>query len=276
MAQRRMFSPKIVDSDAFLDMPQSSQLFYFHLAMRADDDGFVGNPKKILRMMGGNDDDIRVLIGKRFILTFESGIIVIKHWKIHNLIRNDRYNETQYLEEKSTLILKENGVYTERNSGLLKDIPNDNHLEPQVRLSKVRLSKEEEGDESPPSLTFERKIKEKDEEYRNLVKDLVAKDYLSAAKIHQIAVEEFLPYWLERSQNGKKARWEKERVFDYKRRFRTWVKKVHEIARDYRCKNDKWHRKGESCYCVKEEVAPKKLISELLPEVRVLGLSKRV
>src|SRR4051812_42051179 len=113
MAQRRMFSPQIVDSDAFLDMPQTSQLLYFHLAMRADDDGFVGNPKKILRMIGGNDDDLKVLFTKRFILGFESGVIVIKHWLIHNLIRADRYHETQYLEEKSILTVKENGAYTE-------------------------------------------------------------------------------------------------------------------------------------------------------------------
>jgi hypothetical protein len=96
-----MFSPQIVDSDAFMDMPQSSQLLYFHLAMRADDDGFVGNPKKILRMIGGNEDALKVLIAKRFILTFQSGVVVIKHWRIHNLIRADRYHETQYLEEKS-------------------------------------------------------------------------------------------------------------------------------------------------------------------------------
>src|SRR5436305_1269125 len=109
MAQRRMFSPQIVDSDAFLDMPQSSQLLYFHLAMRADDDGFVGNPKKILRIIGGNDDDLRVLILKRFVLAFQSGVVVIKHWRIHNLIRADRYNETKYLDEKTQLSIKENG-----------------------------------------------------------------------------------------------------------------------------------------------------------------------
>ena len=95
-----MFSQQIVDSDAFLDMPQSSQLLYFHLAMRADDEGFVGNPKKIMRMIGSGDDDYKVLITKRFILTFESSVMVIKHWLIHNTIRMDRFNETAYKDEK--------------------------------------------------------------------------------------------------------------------------------------------------------------------------------
>ena len=100
MAERRMFAKTIIDSDAFLDMPLSTQALYFHLSMRADDDGFINNPKKIQRMIGACDDDLKVLIVKRFIIPFESGIVVIKHWKIHNYIRNDRYKETVYQEEK--------------------------------------------------------------------------------------------------------------------------------------------------------------------------------
>jgi hypothetical protein len=136
MAQRRMFSLQIVDTDAFLDMPQTAQLLYFHLSMRADDDGFVGNPRKIMRMTGVNEDDIKILLAKRFILSFDSGIIVIKHWKIHNYIQKDRYNETKYLEEKAKLKLKDNGVYTEC-------IQSVNTMDTQVRLgkSKVRLGK---------------------------------------------------------------------------------------------------------------------------------------
>lgn len=137
MAQRRMFSLKIVDTDAFLDMPQSSQLLYFHLSMRADDDGFVGNPKKITRMIGSQDDDFKVLIAKRFVIPFESGVCVIKHWLVHNLIRGDRYTETNYTDEKGMLSIKENKSYTERQK--LNVIPNDNQTAPQVRLGKVRL-----------------------------------------------------------------------------------------------------------------------------------------
>lgn len=113
-----MFSMKIVDSDAFMDMSQTAQLLYFHLSMRADDDGFIGNPKKIMRMIGVNDDDMRVLLGKRFLLTFDSGIIVIKHWRIHNLIRGDRYTETTYKDEKKSLGLNDNGAYTEVNKAV--------------------------------------------------------------------------------------------------------------------------------------------------------------
>ena len=112
MAERRMFSKTIIDSDAFLDMPLSSQALYFHLSMRADDEGFVNNPKKIQRMIGASDDDMKVLLAKNFIILFESGVIVIKHWKIHNYIRGDRINETNYQEEKSLLQLKNNGAYT--------------------------------------------------------------------------------------------------------------------------------------------------------------------
>ena len=113
MAERRMFSKKIIDSDAFMDMPLSTQALYFHLSMRADDDGFINNPKKIQRMVGASDDDLKVLIGKRFILIFESGIIVVKHWRMHNYIQKDRYKPTDYIEEKSMLEVKKNGSYTE-------------------------------------------------------------------------------------------------------------------------------------------------------------------
>lgn len=113
MAERRMFAKTIIDSDAFLDMPLSTQALYFHLSMRADDDGFINNPKKIQRMVGASDDDLKVLIAKRFIIPFESGIVVIKHWKIHNYIQKDRYKPTIYQEEKRLLTEKENNVYTE-------------------------------------------------------------------------------------------------------------------------------------------------------------------
>lgn len=133
MSQRRMFSAEIVESDAFLDMPSSSQALYFHLCMSADDDGFV-NPKKIMRMIGVADDDLKVIISKRFVLPFENGVVVIKHWLIHNMIRKDRYKATQYVEQKALLKLKSNNSYTEWQ-------PNGNQMTPQVRLGKVRLGK---------------------------------------------------------------------------------------------------------------------------------------
>ena len=129
MAERRMFAKTIIDSDAFMDMPLSAQALYFHLSMRADDDGFVNNPKKIQRMVGASDDDCKLLVVKRFVLTFESGVIVIKHWKIHNYIQKDRYKETVYLKEKASLSLNKNKGYTEC-------IQNVSNLETQVRLGK--------------------------------------------------------------------------------------------------------------------------------------------
>ena len=122
MAERRMFAKTIVDSDAFLDMPQSSQLLYFHLSMRADDDGFINNPKAIMRNCHCSEDDLKLLAIKKFIIPFESGVVVIKHWKIHNYIAKDRYKETKYKEEKATLMLDENNSYTQNKKHYLLPI----------------------------------------------------------------------------------------------------------------------------------------------------------
>ena len=128
MAQRRMFSPQIVASEEFLTMPISSQALYFHLGMNADDDGFV-QPKVIMRSIGSGDDDLKVLLTKRFLLHFESGVVVIKHWLIHNLIQKDRYHPTRFQDEKKALYIKENKAYTDSVNKML----------PEVRLGKVRL-----------------------------------------------------------------------------------------------------------------------------------------
>lgn len=111
MADRRMFSKSIIDSDLFLDMPQSAQCLYFHLGMRADDDGFVNSPKKIQRIIGASNDDFKLLIAKQFVIPFESGVVVIKHWRIHNYIQKDRYKPTIHQEEKQTLFLDKSGSY---------------------------------------------------------------------------------------------------------------------------------------------------------------------
>lgn len=118
MAERRMFSKAIVESDVFLEMPLSAQALYFHLAMNADDEGFVGNPKRTIRMLGASEDDFKLLIVKRFLLTWESGIVVIKHWKINNYIQSDRFRPTTYIEERATLGIDEKKAYTERKSAL--------------------------------------------------------------------------------------------------------------------------------------------------------------
>lgn len=141
MAERRMFTQKIVDSDAFLDMPLSTQCLYFHLNMRADDDGFVNNPKKIQRMIGASEDDLKILLAKRFLLGFESGVVVIKHWRMHNLLRKDRYNPTQYQEEYEQLMLKDNGSYTENDVLATNWQPDGNQLATQDSIGKDSIGK---------------------------------------------------------------------------------------------------------------------------------------
>lgn len=155
MAKKRMLSEAILNSDAFMDMPLSAQMLYVHLNMRADDDGFVASPKRIRMLIGAGEDDMKLLIAKRFILVFQSGVIVIKHWRLHNYIKNDRYKPTLYQEEKKLLSVKKNGVYTDRpllpeempaprgiSDGTKMEpecIQNGTTLEPQVRLGKDRL-----------------------------------------------------------------------------------------------------------------------------------------
>ena len=141
MAERRMFAKTIIDSDAFLDMPLSAQALYFHLSMRADDEGFINNPKKIQRVIGGSDDDLKLLIAKKFVIPFESGIVVIKHWKIHNYIRKDRLQETVYQEEKACLTTKDNGTYT-LNLNECQSNVSQMSVKCQHRLGKDRLGKD--------------------------------------------------------------------------------------------------------------------------------------
>ncbi len=195
MAQRRMFSPDIVGSDAFLDMPTSSQCLYFHLGMYADDDGFV-NPKRIMRMAGVSDDDLKILITKRFVLPFENGVVVIKHWRINNLIRKDWYKETQYLDQKKLLTVKENQAYTE--------LVNESLTNRQHRLGKVSIVKNSLVIDSkhfvPPSL----------EEL---------KTYISENN-YQVNAEQWLDHY---QSNGWKVG--RNPMKDWRAAVRTWVKR---------------------------------------------------
>lgn len=152
MAERRMFSKKIIDSDAFLDMPLSTQALYFHLSMRADDEGFVGNPKRIRAMIGASEDDLKLLIAKRFILIFESGVVVIKHWKIHNYIQNDRAVPTTYTEERAMLALDDKKSYTE----CIQDV---SKMDTQYRIGKSSIGKDSiEVDSTVPGATPTKKF----------------------------------------------------------------------------------------------------------------------
>ena len=150
MANRRMFSKKITDTDKFLDMPASTQNLYFHLNMHADDDGFLGNAKTVKRMVGASDDDLKLLVTKQFLIPFDDGVVVIKDWRIHNYIRSDRYRSTIYIDHKSSLQINENQQYEliseqPKEVGMTDGIPNGNQdgyqMDTQVRLGKVRLGK---------------------------------------------------------------------------------------------------------------------------------------
>lgn len=141
MAQRRMFSKKITDTDAFLDMPLSSQALYFHLNMHADDDGFVSNTKTIRRMVGASEDDLKLLITKQFVLAFDDGITVIKDWRIHNYIQKDRYHSTMFADHKSELEIDKNQSYQRLSNVDTKCIQDVHEMDPQVRLGKVRIGK---------------------------------------------------------------------------------------------------------------------------------------
>ena len=118
-----------------MEMSPTAKLLYFYLNMGADDDGFVGNPKMIKIVSGATDDDFKILVAKQFIILFESGVIVVKDWRIHNYIQKDRYNKTQYTDEKSQLIIEENGTYT-------KCIQDGYSSDTQDRLGKDRLGKD--------------------------------------------------------------------------------------------------------------------------------------
>lgn len=201
MAERRMFAKTIIDSDSFLDMPLSAQALYFHLSMRADDDGFINNPKKIQRTIGCADDDMRLLVAKSFIIPFESGVVVIKHWRINNYIQKDRYKPTTYTDERAQLQLKENGSYTEC-------IQNGYNLDTQVRLGKVRDIKEKDSlgrveKESQPDKPSSPSPKHKYGAYKNVL--LTEKEYQSLIKLQdgEKAIEFLSEY---REYKGYKAK----------------------------------------------------------------------
>ena len=234
MAERRMFAKTIIDSDAFIDMPMTARLLYYDLAMRADDDGFVNSPKKIVRMIGASEDDLKVLAAKKFIIPFENGVVVIKHWRIHNYIRKDTYKETTYKDEKALLQTDENNAYRLTNTGNLLTVnePSTNRGrnvdEPWTqdrlgkdRLGKDRLGKDRLGDckgerDSEESLPTPKKppkqkygeynhVKLTEEEFNRLCNDFGESTTLKAIK----AVDEYC------QQNGKTYK-------DYNLAIRRW------------------------------------------------------
>ena len=136
MAERRMISLKVIDTDVFLDMPVSTRYLYHELNARADDDGFLASPKKIAKMIGCSDDDLKILIAKQFVICFQSGIMVIKHWRISNYVQKDRYKPTIYQDERNQLITDKSGEYEIMDTNCIQDVSSS---DTQVRLGKDRL-----------------------------------------------------------------------------------------------------------------------------------------
>jgi len=215
MAEKRMFSQKITDSDAFLDMPQSTQNLYFHLNMHSDDDGFNNSPSKIMRMCTASKNDMDLLILKHFVIPFESGICVIKHWRIHNCIQKDRYKPTVYKDEKEMLEIKENGAYKLVDTECIQDV---SELDTQYRLDKIRLeldknSIEVDGEEksSPiPSQKSKRFIPPTVEEVMIYCQE----------RNNSVNAEKFVDYY---TSNGWKVG--KNSMKDWKASVRTWEQK---------------------------------------------------
>ena len=188
-----MFTMKIVDTDAFLDMPLSTQCLYFHLNMRADDDGFIGNPKRIEKIIGANDDDLKLLIAKRFVILFDDGVIVIKHWRMHNTLSRDRYIETSYTDEKKKLLLKDNGSYSLTNGNSIDDT---RLIERSNRQTQKRRKIDEQKTQSDKDIGLDKDLEldldtELDKDKEKDINDLI----VSKDTIRQTDVQRIIDEW---------------------------------------------------------------------------------
>ena len=223
-----MFTKRITESDSFLDMPSSTQMLYFHFSMNADDDGFVNNPKKIQKMCGASDDDFKLLIAKSFIILFDSGIIVIKHWKMHNYIQADRYRPTDYVEEKSMLGIKSNKAYTLDVSKMDTECIQNGYIGKdsigKVSIDKNSIDKDSKGESArgekakrfyPPTLD---EVKQYCEERKNNIDPMAFIDFYSSKG------------WM----IGKN------RMKDWKAAVRTWERKRKEKYQSESSVYDEW------------------------------------
>ena len=201
-----MFAKTIIDSDKFLDMPLSAQALYFHLSMRADDEGFISNPKKIMRMIGSDEDSMKLLIAKQFIIPFESGIVVIKHWRIHNYIQSDRFKDTICTEERKQLGYADNKEYVKLDTSCIHSVSS---LETQYSIGKDRIDKVSIGDDksSPPPTKTKRFIKPSLAEVKTYCQE----------RQNNVDAERFVDYY---EANGWKVG--KNSMKDWKAAVRTW------------------------------------------------------
>lgn len=225
MANKRMFSLSIVDSDAFLDLPLSTQALYFHLNMRADDDGFISNPKKISRTIGASEDDLKLLIMKRFVLVFEDGVIVIKHWRMHNTIQKDRYKKTNYIDDLKQLSIKENGAYTFVETGCIQ---NGNSLETKCIQSgntDIDLGLDIDLDKDLKETTTDVVVKKKQKKFVKPTQQEIAEYVKSLGK--SLDVARFYDYY-----EAKGWLVGKSPMKDWKATVRNWLRNNHQIVNE--------------------------------------------
>jgi len=219
-----MMSKDVIDTDNFLDMSLSTQALYFHLLLKADDDGFVKNPKRIMRMIGANDDEMKALISKKYIFPFESGVCIIKHWRIHNYIQNDRYKETNCTDEKKQLGKNKNSEY------YLKSEENEDMDTPciqNVSTGKDRLGKDRLGEDSiereptPKEIAYDF-LNNNESDYRKKFLEKFKEKGYNEETIKE-EMKKFILYWTEPNATGKKQRWETQKTFEVGRRLVTWL-----------------------------------------------------
>ena len=236
MAERRMMAKSIIETDMFLDMPTSCQCLYFHLLLRADDDGFISNPKSIVRTLSASADDLKLLIAKQYLIGFESGVVVIKDWKIHNYIRNDRYKASSVPERKLLNIRKDKAYTLKEDDGVPMidyGIPTDNQMDtngiPTVSIGKDRLGKDRldidgecEKPHSPKRKTFTKPTIDEIQDY-------------CIERNNNVNAEHFFDYY---ESNGWKVG--KNSMKDWKAAVRTWERS------EYRKPNSKKNSKEDA------------------------------
>jgi hypothetical protein len=220
MAQKRMFDRAIVDTDKFMDLPMSSKAMYFLLGMEADDEGFVSY-KKVIRVHGGNEDDMRVLVAKNFLILFPTGVVVITDWHKNNYMDKNRMKLTEYVDEKSQL-LSENGKYS-INTDVKRSLNNGST---RVEESSIVESSIEESSSKklPPRIESDFFNNPLSEHRQNFLNDLVGRGV--SKDVAQMEMLKFISYWTELNSTGKKQRWQMEKTFEVGRRLAFWLSKI--------------------------------------------------
>ena len=214
MAERRMFAKTIIASDAFLDMPLSARCLYFALGMYADDEGFVNSPKSIARLIGASTDDMNILLVRRFLIAFPSGVCLIKHWRINNYLRSDRFQPTKYTEERNQIIVEENGAYALISERYTNGIPNDGI----PSIDENSLGKESLGKESIKELDAPQSVAARNSRFIKPTVDEIAA-YCSERK-NNIDAQAFFDFY-----ESKGWRVGNQPMKDWKASVRTWERR---------------------------------------------------